>query len=132
VDAMLRQGRGGSLLIQGVTGSGKTEIYLHAIRRVVARGLGAIVLVPEISLTPQVTDRFKRALGSSVAVMHSGLSAGERYDQWRRVRRGDAKVVVGARSAVFAPVEPLGLIVIDEEHAESYKQGEVPRYHARE
>lgn len=127
----LEEGRYRSLLIEGVTGSGKTEVYLHAVREALSRGRGAIVLVPEISLTPQVIDRFKRALGRPVAVLHSALSEGERHDEWQRIRRGDARVVVGARSAVFAPVADLGLLIMDEEHAGSYKQDETPRYHAR-
>jgi primosomal protein N' (replication factor Y) len=124
-----------AILLQGVTGSGKTEIYLQAIARVIERGAGAIVLVPEIALTPQSVERFRARfehLGVGVAVLHSGLSSGERYDQWHRIRDGRARVVVGPRSAVFAPVRPLGLIVVDEEHEPSYKQQEAPRYHARD
>ncbi len=123
------------VLLQGVTGSGKTEVYLQAIAACLASGRGAIVLVPEISLTPQSVERFKSrfaAAGVGVAVLHSGLSAGERRDEWHRIRSGRARVVVGARSAVFAPVSPLGLIVVDEEHEPSYKQAEAPRYHARD
>ncbi|HEX6989463.1 MAG TPA: primosomal protein N', partial [Bacillota bacterium] len=131
VGEALAAGRYRGFLLEGVTGSGKTEVYLHAVRDALARGRGAIVLVPEISLTPQVIDRFKRALGRPVAVLHSALSDGERHDEWQRIRRGDARVVVGARSAVFAPVIDLGLLILDEEHAPSYKQDETPRYHAR-
>jgi primosomal protein N' (replication factor Y) len=120
------------LVMHGVTGSGKTEVFLRAIADVVAEGGGAIVLVPEISLTPQMVGRFVARFGQSVAVLHSGLSAGERRDEWLRVRRGEAKIVVGARSAVFAPVQQLRLIVVDEEHEPSYKQEESPRYDARE
>lgn len=119
-------------LCHGVTGSGKTEIYLQAIRRVIDLGKQAIVLVPEISLTPQMVHRFKGRFGDEVAVMHSGLSKGEKYDEWRKIREGKVKVAVGARSAVFAPFEHLGLIVIDEEHETSYKQEDNPRYHARD
>lgn len=132
IDEAADRGQFTSILLWGVTGSGKTEVYLHAIGRMLERGRGSIVLVPEISLTPQMIQRFKAALGEKVAVLHSGLSAGERYDEWHRIRSGAAPVVVGARSAVFAPVQPLGLIVVDEEHAGSYKQEDAPRYHARE
>ncbi len=121
-----------SFLLHGVTGSGKTEVYIRAIQAVLARGRGAVVLVPEISLTPQLVGRFCRRLGDRVAVLHSGLSDGERLDEWRRVRRGAAPVVVGARSAVFAPVESLGLIVVDEEQEGSFKQDDGVRYHARD
>lgn len=119
-------------LMYGVTGSGKTEVYMQAIDAVLKRGQEAIVLVPEISLTPQMVQRFKGRFGSLVAVMHSGLSAGEKYDEWRKIHRKEVKVVVGARSAVFAPFENLGIIIIDEEHESSYKQEENPRYHARD
>ena len=120
-------------LLHGVTGSGKTLVYIHLLREVVAvRGGGAIVLVPEISLTPQTVRRFRAWFGDDVAVLHSGLSRGERYDQWRQVRAGKKKIVVGARSALFAPVRRLGAIIVDEEHESSYKQSEIPRYHARD
>lgn len=122
----------GTFLLHGVTGSGKTEIYLQAIAKALAKGREAIVLVPEISLTPQMVARFKARFGERVAVLHSRLSAGERYDEWRKVRYGKAQVVIGARSAVFAPFRRLGLIIIDEEHESSYKQEESPRYHARD
>lgn len=122
----------GSILLRGVTGSGKTEVYLQAIARTLEAGKEAIVLVPEISLTPQMISRFKARFGQAVAVLHSRLSDGERYDEWRRIQSGGATVVVGARSAVFAPFSRLGLIIIDEEHESTYKQEEVPRYHARE
>lgn len=120
------------LLLHGITGSGKTEIYLQAIKRVTDKGQGAIVMVPEIALTPQTVQRFASRFGDRVAVLHSGLSDGERYDEWHRIRSGKAMVVVGPRSAVFAPVKNLGLIVVDEEHEHSYKQEDNPRYHARD
>ncbi|MGD0207277.1 MAG: primosomal protein N' [Verrucomicrobiota bacterium] len=124
-------------LLHGVTGSGKTEIYLQAIAHALAQGKGAIVLVPEISLTPQTVERFKARfsfgkLQTLVAVLHSHLSAGERHDEWHKIRQGRARIVIGARSAIFAPVEPLGLIIVDEEHEHTYKQEEAPRYHARD
>ncbi|WP_379133489.1 primosomal protein N' [Paenibacillus sp. sgz500958] len=119
-------------LLHGVTGSGKTEIYLQCIRRCLNLGRQAVVLVPEISLTPQMVERFKGRFGSGVAVMHSRLSAGERYDEWRKIREGKASVAVGARSAIFAPFANLGLIIMDEEHESSYKQEENPKYHARD
>ena len=120
------------LLLFGVTGSGKTEVYLQAIAKELAAGRGAIVMVPEISLTPQTVQRFASRFGDRVAVLHSALSDGERYDEWHRIRSGAARVVVGPRSAVWAPVANLGLIVVDEEHETSYKQEETPRYHARD
>ena len=120
------------ILLHGVTGSGKTEVYLQAIDYAVKSGRGAIVLVPEIALTPQTVDRFRGRFGDVVAVLHSDLSDGERHDEWHRIRRGEARIVVGARSALFAPVPDLGLIVVDEEHEHSYKQDESPRYHARD
>ena len=120
-------------LLHGVTGSGKTEVYIQAISRAIKRGKGAIVLVPEIALTPQIVSRFVGRFGSRVAILHSNLSDGERFDQWHRIRRGKADIVVGPRSAVFAPVTNLGIIVVDEEHETSYKQEDTtPRYHARD
>ena len=119
-----------AFLLKGVTGSGKTEVYMRCIERCLALGLTAIVLVPEISLTPQTVARFRGRFGGGIAVLHSRLSAGERFDEWKRIRKGEAKVVVGARSAVFAPVENLGLIVIDEEHESSYSSEKTPRYSA--
>ncbi len=120
-------------LLHGVTGSGKTEVYIRAIRQTLKMGRRAIVLVPEISLTPQTVARFRAHFGPRVTVFHSGLSMGERYDAWRRMRNGHYDIVVGARSAIFAPMPEVGLIVVDEEHVESYKQSETqPRYHARD
>ena len=132
IDRAREAGRGDVVLVDGVTGSGKTEVYLAAIERALAAGRGAIVLVPEISLTAQTVGRFRSRFGDLVAVLHSRLSAGERFDQWDLVRQGQARVVVGARSALFAPMADPGLIVIDEEHEASYKQDKSPRYHARE
>jgi len=131
------QGGGETFLLHGVTGSGKTEIYLQAIAHALERGKGAIVLVPEISLTPQTVERFKARFSSGplqtlVAVLHSHLSSGERHDEWHKIRQGRARIVIGARSAIFAPVEPLGLIIVDEEHEHTYKQEEAPRYQARD
>ncbi|GAE91686.1 helicase PriA essential for OriC/DnaA-independent DNA replication [Gracilibacillus boraciitolerans JCM 21714] len=119
-------------LLHGVTGSGKTEVYLQAIERVLVKGEEAIVLVPEIALTPQMVQRFKGRFGSEVAVLHSALSPGEKFDEWTKIHKKEVKVVVGARSAIFAPFENIGIIIIDEEHETSYKQDEQPRYHARE
>ena len=119
-------------LLQGITGSGKTEVYLQIIQGALDMGKTAIVLVPEISLTPQMTERFIARFGDKVAILHSGLSNGEKYDEWRKAERGDAQVVVGARSAIFAPLKNLGVIIIDEEHEASYKQDSNPRYHARD
>ena len=125
-------GRGDVVVVDGVTGSGKTEVYLSAIERVRERGKGAIVLVPEISLTAQTVGRFRSRFGDDVAILHSRLSTGERFDQWDMVRTGAAHVVVGARSALFAPLANVGLVIVDEEHEGSYKQDQAPRYHARE
>lgn len=121
-----------TILLHGVTGSGKTEVYLQAIDRTLQHGKEAIVLVPEISLTPQTTERFRARFGDMVSVLHSALSDGERYDEWMKIHEGKVRIVVGARSALFAPFRKLGLIVVDEEHENSYKQDEAPRYHARD
>ncbi len=129
--------RNRTFLLHGVTGSGKTEVYLQALDFALSQGKGGIVLVPEISLTPQTVERFKARFSGGkhqtlVAVLHSHLSAGERHDEWQKIRQGRARIVIGARSAIFAPVDPLGLIVVDEEHEHSYKQEETPRYNARD
>lgn len=121
-----------TFLLEGVTGSGKTEVYLQAIAHVLSQGRSALMLVPEISLTPQMVQRVKERFGKDVAMLHSALSDGERYDEWRRIERKEAKVVVGARSAIFAPLDDLGLIIIDEEHEASYKQEDMPHYQARD
>ena len=126
------EGKAQTFLLQGITGSGKTEVYLHAISHVLAQGKQALLLVPEISLTPQMVSQVKARFGKEVAMLHSGLSDGEKYDEWRRIERGEAQVVVGARSAIFAPLPKLGLIIMDEEHEASYKQDDMPRYHARD
>ncbi|MGA0846502.1 MAG: replication restart helicase PriA, partial [Luteolibacter sp.] len=123
------------ILLLGVTGSGKTEVYLQAAQQVIESGKCVLVLVPEISLTPQTVRRFKSRFASlqdQIAVLHSHLSQGERFDEWHRIRKGSAKIVIGARSAVFAPLPQLGLIIVDEEHENSYKQESVPRYHGRD
>jgi len=121
-----------TVLLHGVTGSGKTEVYLQAIQHALDQGKGAIVLVPEIALTPQTVDRFRSRFGGCVAVLHSSLSDGERHDEWHRIRNGDAQIAIGARSALFAPIANPGLIVVDEEHEATYKQDESPRYNARD
>lgn len=131
VDAVTSAGRG-TFLIHGITGSGKTEVYLRVIERVLREGRQALVLVPEISLTPQLVNRFNSRFPGRVAVLHSGLSRGERLDAWNMVRRGLRPIVIGARSALFAPLEAPGVIVVDEEHDGSYKQGELPFYNARD
>lgn len=121
-----------TVLLWGVTNSGKTEVYLQTIARALARGLDSIVLVPEISLTPQTVRRFRARFGNDISVLHSQLSDRERFDEWMRIRHGEVKIVVGARSALFAPFKNTGLIIVDEEHESSYKQSEAPRYHARD
>ncbi len=131
VQSMIKQ-QSETILLHGVTGSGKTEVYLQAIAKGLEKKREAIVLVPEISLTPQMVQRFKERFGDQVAVLHSRLSHGERYDEWRKIRRGEVQIVIGARSAIFAPLSNIGLIIIDEEHESSYKQEENPKYHARE
>jgi primosomal protein N' (replication factor Y) len=133
IDALAAAKPGETFLLHGITGSGKTLVYIELLERVVReRGKTAIVLVPEIALTPQTVDRFRMVFGDSIAVLHSALSDGERYDAWLALRRGEKRIAVGARSAIFAPLANLGAIIVDEEHEASYKQGESPRYHARE
>jgi primosomal protein N' (replication factor Y) len=133
IAALIALAPGHGALLRGVTGSGKTLVYIEYLRDVIERrGQGAIVLVPEIALTPQTVDRFRTAFGDREAVLHSALSDGERYDAWAAISRGEKSIVVGARSAIFAPVHRLGAIVVDEEHEATYKQGESPRYHARD
>jgi primosomal protein N' (replication factor Y) len=119
-------------LLHGITGSGKTEVYLQAIAHALAKGQNALVLVPEISLTPQLVQRFRARFRDGIAVLHSALSDGERYDEWRRIRRGEVRIVIGARSAIFAPLQRIGIIVVDEEHETSFKQSEGLRYNARD
>ena len=133
VKAILAGDPGSTFLLHGITGSGKTLVYLQVLEQVVRQeGRSAIVLVPEIALTPQAVDRFRAVFGDQVAVLHSGLSDGERLDAWRALQRGERRIAVGARSAIFAPLANLGAIIVDEEHESSYKQAETPRYHARE
>lgn len=131
VDAIGALDPGGELLLEGVAASGKTDVYLAAVQATLAAGRGAIVLTPETSLIPQLADRLRGVVGEQLAVLHSGLSAGERHDEWWRVLRGDARVVVGTRTAAFAPLEQLGLLVVDEEHDGAYKSDRTPRYDAR-
>jgi primosomal protein N' (replication factor Y) len=128
----LDQHRFSPFLLYGVTGSGKTEVYLQAISHALELGKNALVLVPEIALTPQLTGRFQARFGGGIAILHSGLSDGERYDEWRRIRRGLARIVIGARSAIFAPLENIGIIIVDEEHESSFKQSDGLRYNARD
>ncbi|HYG69777.1 MAG TPA: primosomal protein N', partial [Anaeromyxobacteraceae bacterium] len=133
IEGALAAGRPRTFLLHGVTGSGKTEVYIRAIRAALAQGKTALVLVPEIALTPQTVRRFRAHFGDRVAVLHSRMSDGERYDAWRAIRDGRYPIVIGPRSAVFAPLENLGLVVVDEEHEASYKQFDpAPRYHARD
>lgn len=131
INKAIDQHKAETFLLEGITGSGKTEVYLHAIGKALAQGRNALMLVPEISLTPQMVKQVKARFGDKVAVLHSALSEGEKYDEWRRIRRGEIQVVVGARSAVFVPLDNIGLIVIDEEHESSYKQETNPRYNAK-
>jgi primosomal protein N' (replication factor Y) len=132
INAASDRADGETILLHGVTGSGKTEVFMRSIANVIERGKTALMLVPEISLTPQMVSRFVSRFGARIAILHSGLSLGERYDQWLRIMNGDADIVIGARSAVFAPLENIGIIIIDEEHSETYKSEMSPRYHARE
>lgn len=132
INNAIDQRKSETFLLEGITGSGKTEVYLHAIGQALEQGRNALMLVPEISLTPQMVKQVKARFGNQVAVLHSALSEGEKYDEWRRIRRGEIRVVVGARSAVFVPLDNIGLIVIDEEHESSYKQETNPRYNAKD
>ena len=133
VDTVIHDTKHIPFLLFGVTGSGKTEVYMHIIEHVLSQGKTAIVLVPEISLTPQMVDEFSNRFGTQIAALHSALSEGEKYDEWRRIARGEANIVIGARSAIFAPLKNIGIIIVDEEHSDSYKQGDKsPRYHARD
>ena len=132
IDALAQSNKAGAALLFGVTGSGKTSVYIHLIDRQLRRDRSVILLVPEIALTPQMIETFSSHFGDEVAVLHSSLSVGERYDEWKRVKTGKARVVIGTRSAVFAPVSRLGLIIIDEEQEETYKSENIPRYHARD
>lgn len=133
VDSVLNDQRHVPFLLFGVTGSGKTEVYMQIIEKVLKKGKTAIILVPEISLTPQMVEQFSNRFGNQIAALHSALSEGEKYDEWRRIARGEANIVIGARSAIFAPLKNIGIIIMDEEHSDSYKQGDKnPRYHARD
>ena len=132
LDALAAVGRPAAALLYGVTGSGKTQVYLRLIYEALARGRTAMVLVPEIALTPQLLRIFASHFGDDIAVLHSSLRAGERYDEWKRVRSGQARVVIGTRSAVFAPLRNLGLLILDEEQESTYKSENVPKYHARD
>lgn len=132
INSYIQNGKFSKNLIYGITGSGKTEIYLQLINEVIKKGKEAIVLVPEISLTPQMVDRFLARFGENVAVLHSKLSTGERFDEWNKIAQGEKKIVIGARSAIFAPVKNLGIIIIDEEHDMSYKSDMTPRYNAKD
>ena len=132
IDESINQDEYAAFLLHGVTGSGKTELYLRAISKVLEKGKEAIVLVPEISLTPLLVKRFRNRFGDKVAVIHSLLSDGERFDAWRRARDGRVKIIIGARSAVFAPFKNIGIIILDEEHETTYKQDDSPFYNARD
>jgi primosomal protein N' (replication factor Y) len=132
IEAAISSGKYAAFLLRGVTGSGKTEVYIRAMRSAMARGKTALMLVPEIALTPVFSRRLHAIFGEDVAILHSNLSPGERFDEWRRIRSGEARVVIGTRSAVFAPLENLGLVIVDEEHDGSYRQNESPFYHARD
>lgn len=133
VNSVLENQQNVPFLLFGVTGSGKTEVYMQIIEEVLKRGETAIMLVPEISLTPQMVEQFSNRFGNQIAALHSALSEGEKYDEWRRIARGEASIVIGARSAIFAPLKNIGIIIMDEEHSDSYKQGDKsPRYHARD
>jgi primosomal protein N' (replication factor Y) len=132
IETTLSSGEYGAFLLHGITGSGKTEVYIRAMKHALDAGRSSLMLVPEIALTPVFSRRLRLVFGRDVAILHSNLSPGERYDEWRRIRRGDARVVIGTRSAVFAPLERLGLLIVDEEHDTSYRQNESPFYNARD
>ena len=132
IEAAITTGKYAAFLLHGITGSGKTEVYIRAMSLALARGKTALMLVPEIALTPVFSRRLQAIFGQDVAILHSNLSPGERFDEWRRIRSGDARVVIGTRSAVFAPLENLGIVIVDEEHDGSYRQNESPFYHARD
>ena len=132
VEFMIENEEFAEFLLKGITGSGKTEVYLQVIEKALSMGKRAMVLVPEISLTPQIVDRFLARFGDCVAVLHSKLSDGERFDEWNKIKNDEAKIIIGARSAIFAPIENLGIIIIDEEHDNSYKSDMTPRYHAKD
>ena len=132
IEFMLENNEFAEFLLYGITGAGKTEVYLQVIEKVLKLGKRAIVLVPEISLTPQMVDRFLARFGDCIAVLHSKLSNGERFDEWSKIQNGDAKIIIGARSAIFAPVKDLGVIIVDEEHDSSYKSDSTPRYDAKD
>lgn len=132
IEYAIQKGGFFTFLLYGVTGSGKTEIYLHAVKKVLSKGKNALILIPEIALTPQVMRRFRSRFGEQVAMLHSGLSDRERFDQWWQIKEGKKSIVLGTRSAIFAPLENIGLVVVDEEHDLSYKQNESPRYHGRD
>ena len=132
INASVKNGDGKRFLLHGVTGSGKTEVFMQSIEYALSQGKTAVVLVPEISLTPQAVSRFKSRFGDNVAIFHSALSQGERYDQWKRIKDGGADIVIGARSAIFTPLKNIGIIIMDEEHSDTYKSEMSPRYHARE
>jgi len=132
IERPVATGEYSAFLLHGVTGSGKTEVYIRAMRAALKSDRSSLMLVPEIALTPIFSRRLRAVFGSSVAILHSNLSQGERFDEWRRIRRGDARVVIGTRSAVFAPLHNLGLVIVDEEHDSSYRQNESPFYNARD
>ena len=132
IESAIEEDKYQSFLLHGVTGSGKTEVYLHSVRKTLAKGKQSLILVPEISLTPQLVDRFRARFGDCLAVLHSGMEVGERFDEWCKILHGEVSIVVGARSAVFAPLNNIGLIIIDEEHDSAYKQEESPRYNGRD
>ena len=132
IRTLTKTGKPEAVLLQGVTGSGKTQVYLRLVQEILSRGRRAMVLVPEIVLTPQMMRRFSACFGDQVAMLHSSLRMTERYDQWKRIRRGEVQVVLGTRSAIFAPLKNVGLIVLDEEQESSYQSENPPRYHTRD